>query len=203
MTQGKPRVNFIREQLDVFQSNPNMPPEQLVQNFRVHYPNAGSFASSLSRFKSILRKLGIVSNFFLNELKPTQQEMTSVRVQQSIKLKDKCKKSITLNNSGDNLIQYFRSCLEATDLGHLFMGIQACCGFRLVETVIDPGGCNSTKNISFKYRRLLLGPRVWSCQETKGVSRSRETITSSPRSSALCTKETPYFTFPAHYPNRR
>ena len=49
-------------------------------------------------------------------------------------------------NSGDNLIMYFRSCLESSELGPLVMGIQACTGFRMVEAVcrgtLDPPKMN-------------------------------------------------------------
>lgn len=58
----QPRVNFIREQLELFQTEPNTTAEQLVQNFRLHYPNTASFASSISRFKSAVKALGTASD---------------------------------------------------------------------------------------------------------------------------------------------
>ena len=135
----QPRVNFIREQLELFQAEPNTTAEQLVQNFRLHYPNTASFASSISRFKSAVRKLGTASDSFLVQLKPTLEETAAVRAQSQKKLESKCKNSITLKDAGDNLIMYFRSCLESMDAGELVMGmipgIQACTGFRLVEAV--------------------------------------------------------------------
>ncbi len=131
----QPRVNFIREQLELFQAEPNTTAEQLVQNFRLHYPNTASFASSISRFKSTVRKIGTASDSFLAQLKPTPEETAAVRAQSQKKLESKCKNSITLKDAGDNLIMHFRSCLESMDLGELVMGIQACTGFRLVEAV--------------------------------------------------------------------
>ena len=75
----QPRVNFIREQLELLQAEPNTTAEQLVQNFRLHYPNTASFASSISRFKSAVRKLGTASDSFLVQLKPTLEETAAVR----------------------------------------------------------------------------------------------------------------------------
>ena len=94
----QPRVNFIREQLELFQAEPNTTEEQLVQNFRLHYPNTASFASSISRFKSAVRKLGTASDSFLVQLKPTLQETAAVRDQSQKKLESKCKNSITLKD---------------------------------------------------------------------------------------------------------
>ena len=74
-----PRVNFIREQLHIVQENPlHVQAEEIVQRFRLHYPNIGSFASSISRFKSELRKLNVVSEECLSKLKPTRQETAEV-----------------------------------------------------------------------------------------------------------------------------
>jgi hypothetical protein len=57
----KPRVNFIRDQLDLVKQSPkNVTGDQVVGNFRRHYPNTSSFASSISRFKSELKKLGFL-----------------------------------------------------------------------------------------------------------------------------------------------
>ena len=88
----QPRVNFIREQLELFQAEPNTTAEQLVQNFRLHYPNTASFASSISRFKSAVRKLGTqsASDSFFVQLKPTTLEETAaVRAKRRKKLESK------------------------------------------------------------------------------------------------------------------
>ena len=106
----QPRVNFIREQLELFQAEPNTTAEQLVQNFRLHYPNTvarqAQFASSISRFKSAVRKLGTASDSLLAQLEPTLEETATVRTQSQKKLESKCKNSITLKDAGDNLIMY-------------------------------------------------------------------------------------------------
>ena len=131
----QPRANFIREQLKIVQTIPSVEVEDIVQNFRLHYPNIGSFASSISRFKSELRKKCVVSEVFLSKLKPTGEETAEVRLKNRKQLELKCKTAVTLRNCGDNLIMFFRSCLEATDLGKLMIGIQACTGMRMVEAV--------------------------------------------------------------------
>jgi hypothetical protein len=131
-----PRINFIRDQLEVLKQHPLMKATEIVQNFRLHYTNTASFASSISRFKSELRKTGMVSDLeFLSQLKPNPEEMQKVNEKNRKHLIDKCKSSITLKNCGDNLIMYFRSCLESSELGPLIMGIQACSGLRMVEAV--------------------------------------------------------------------
>jgi primosomal protein N' len=105
----KPRINFIRDQLEVLKQHPLMKATEIVQNFRLHYANTASFASSISRFKSELRKAGTVSDLeFLSQLKPTPEEMQKVNEKNRKHLIDKCKRSVTLNNCGDNLIMYFK-----------------------------------------------------------------------------------------------
>jgi hypothetical protein len=130
------RRNFIGEQLEFLQENPNTTALEIVQSFRLHFPNTASFASSISRFKSLVRKQPEgVEDVFLIELKPTAEETASVREKNRTRLQEKCQNSITLKDSGDNLIMYFRNCLESTELGKLIMGIQACSGLRMVEAV--------------------------------------------------------------------
>ena len=103
----KLRVNFIRDQLDLVKHNPKgATAEAIVGNFRRHYPNTSSFASSISRFKSELKKLSLVSSEFLSQLKPSQEEIASVHDKNRRRLQEKCQNSITLKNSGDNIAHY-------------------------------------------------------------------------------------------------
>ena len=129
-----PRVNFSRVQKDLWEDRPHLSAETFVQNFRLHYQNLASFASSISRFKSELRKKGAPEKF-LDGLRPTAEETAEVQVTNRKRLDLKCQQSITLKNCGDNMILYFRQCLESNDLGKLKIGIQACTGLRMVEAV--------------------------------------------------------------------
>ena len=126
---------FIQEQIDLFGKNKRLEPDTFVQNFRSHYSNLSSFASSISRFKSELGKKHHPPESFLAQLKPTGEEICQVHARSKQRLTEKCQNSITLKNCGDNLIVYFRSCLESEKLGNLFMGIQAMTGFRQVEVI--------------------------------------------------------------------
>jgi hypothetical protein len=126
------RVNFIQQQLDLYADNPKLSAVSFVSNFRAHYVNLASFASSLSKFKSKLKKL-CADTDFLDQLKLREKESSFVRAQQKSRLEAKCRDSITLKNCGDNLIQYFRKCLESKDLGPLYSGIAACTGLRMIE----------------------------------------------------------------------
>ena len=129
-----PRINFIRVQKDLWRAQPHLSAETFVQNFRVHYKNLGSFASSISRFKSELRKEGATEEY-ISLLRPSPQETAEVQAKNTKRLDLKCRQSITLKNCGDNMIMYFRQCLESNELGMLIMGIQACTGLRMVEAV--------------------------------------------------------------------
>lgn len=129
------RPNFIREQTDLWRQNKHMNPQTFVKNFREHYKNLGSFASSISRFKSELRRKHGAPEDFLVELKPTAEETALVKAKNKQQLELKCRESVTLRNCGDNMIMYFRSCLDSNQLGELCMGIQATTGFRMLEMV--------------------------------------------------------------------
>jgi hypothetical protein len=129
-----PRINFVRVQTDLWQDRPNLAAEMFVQNFRLHYKNLASFASSISRFKSELRKKGATEQY-ISLLRPTAEETAEVQAVNRKRLDLKCQHSITLKQCGDNLIMYFRQCLESNELGKLMMGIQACAGLRMVEAV--------------------------------------------------------------------
>jgi hypothetical protein len=129
-----PRIKFIRVQKDLWKDTPLLAAETLVQNFRLHYPNLASFASSISRFKSELRKEGAPEEY-LALLRPKAEETAEVQATNRKRLDLKCQRSVTLKQCGDNLIMYFRQCLESNELGKLVMGIQACTGLRMVETV--------------------------------------------------------------------
>lgn len=129
-----PRINFIRVQKNLWKDTPHLAAERLVHNFRVHYKNLASFASSISRFKSELRKEGAAENY-IALLRPTTEETAEVQAINRRRLDLKCRQSITLKSCGDNMIMYFRQCLESNDLGRLMMGIQACTGLRMVEAV--------------------------------------------------------------------
>ena len=72
------RINFIKQQVILWEENRTVSAGELVQKFRLHYPNLGSFASSISRFKGELRKIGASEGFLCN-LKPTQEEITHVK----------------------------------------------------------------------------------------------------------------------------
>jgi hypothetical protein len=129
-----PRINFIRVQTDLWQDRPDLAAESFVHNFRLHYKNLASFASSISRFKSDLRKKGATEQY-IALLRPTAEETAEVQSTNRRRLELKCRHSITLKQCGDNLIMYFRQCLESNELGKLMMGIQACTGLRMVEAV--------------------------------------------------------------------
>jgi hypothetical protein len=129
-----PRINFIRVQKSLWIDRPHLSPETFVQNFRSHYTNLASFASSISRFKSELRKEGAPQEY-ITLLRPTAEETAEVQATNRKRLDLKCRQSITLKNCGDNMIMYFRKCLESNDLGRLMMGIQACTGLRMIEAV--------------------------------------------------------------------
>ena len=127
-----PRVNFIRVQKELWKEKPHLAAEVFVENFRVHYLNLASFSSSISRFKSELRKEGAIDEYTAL-LRPTSEETAEVKATNRQRLYLKCRQSITLKNGGDNMIMYFRQCLESNELGRLMMGIQACTGLRMVE----------------------------------------------------------------------
>jgi hypothetical protein len=129
-----PRINFIRVQTDLWQARPHLAAESFVQTFRLHYTKLSSFASSISRFKSELRKKGAPEEY-IALLRPTAKETAEVQATNRKMLDLKCRQSITLKNCGDNMIMYFRNCLESHDLGQLMMGIQACTGLRMIEAV--------------------------------------------------------------------
>ena len=131
----KKRVCFIRDQIDLYSKNKRLEASTLVQNFRSHYPNLSSFASSISRFKSELKKIHKPPELFLAHLKPTAEEIAKVHAQSKKRLIAKCQNSITLKNCGDNMIMFFRSCLESDKLGELFMGVQALTGMRMIEAI--------------------------------------------------------------------
>ena len=101
-----PRINFIRVQKDLWRAQPHLSAETFVQNFRVHYKNLGSFASSISRFKSELRKEGATEEY-ISLLRPSPQETAEVQAKNTKRLDLKCRQSITLKNCGDNMIMYF------------------------------------------------------------------------------------------------
>ena len=137
-----PRVNFIREQLLLYETKlksneePTRP-EEFVQAFRQWYaPNLGSFASSLSRFKSLLRKehSNEVSEAFLEGLKPSQEEVKAVKATNRERLLAKCRTSVVLRN-GREVILFLRKCLASQDLGELMMGLIGCTGLRQIEVV--------------------------------------------------------------------
>jgi hypothetical protein len=129
-----PRVNFIRVQKELWKEKPHLAAEVFVENFRVHYLNLASFSSSISRFKSELRKEG-ARDEYTALLRPTSEETAEVKATNRQRLYLKCRQSITLKNGGDNMIMYFRQCLESNELGTLMMGIMACTGLRMVEAV--------------------------------------------------------------------
>ena len=150
-----PRINFIRVQKDLWKDRPNSAAETFVQNFRLHYQNLASFASSISRLKSELRKEG-ASEEYIALLRPTAEERAEVQATNRKRLDFKCRHSITLKNCGDNMIMYFRQCLESNEMGKLMMGIQACTGLRMVEAVcrseIDtPMFTHETDNVYWAY----------------------------------------------------
>jgi len=128
-----PRINFIQVQKGLWKDTPHLAAETLVDNFRRHY-NLASFASSISRFKSELRTAGAPEEY-VALLRPTAEETAEVQATNRRRLDLKCRQSITLKNCGDNMIMYFRQCLESNELGKLMMGIQACTGLRMVEAV--------------------------------------------------------------------
>ena len=76
-----------------------------------------------------------LSHESLSKLKPTRQETAEIHKKNKKQLEIKCKSAVTLKNCGDNLIMFFRNCLESPDLGKLIMGIQGCTGLRMVEAV--------------------------------------------------------------------
>ena len=80
------RVCFIQEQIDLFGKNKQLEPDTFVQNFRSHYSNLSSFASSISRFKSELRKKHHPPESFLAQLKPTGEEIALVHAQSKKKI---------------------------------------------------------------------------------------------------------------------
>ena len=130
-----PRVNFLEQQIQIWRKNKaGIKPSELVQNFRLHYPNKASFSTCISRYKGKLRKLGAHESF-LSELKPTPEEIAYVKKQGKTRLEDRCRNAVTLKNCGDNLIIYFRQCLESSELGKIYMGIAACTGLRMMEIV--------------------------------------------------------------------
>ena len=135
MPRDQPRVSFIKQQIKYYEDNkPGVTADQFVENFRLHYQNKASFASSLSRFKSMLRKVGSNENF-LSGLKLNIDEQQQVKTNQKKRLELKCRNAITLKNCGDNLISYARACLESNDLGQMVTGLMVCTGLRMVEIV--------------------------------------------------------------------
>jgi hypothetical protein len=162
---------------------------EIVQNFRLHYTNTASFASSISRFKSELRKTGTVSDWkFLSQLKPTPEEMQKVNEKNRKHLIDKCKRSVTLKSCGDNLIMYFRSCLESSELGPLIMGIQACSGFRMVEAVCR-GNIESPRLDHSQHRWCILGMGYRCGQEARCIPWTRAAPLTQKRDYPECFKE--------------
>jgi hypothetical protein len=129
-----PRRSFIREQQQRWTEEPHLSAEEFVQGFRTHYMNLASFASSISRFKGELRKLG-APEAFLAGLKPTKKETADVHARNRQQLELKCRQSITLKNCGDNLIMTCRKYLDSNDLGELMIGLQAMTGLRMIEVV--------------------------------------------------------------------
>ena len=129
-----PRINFIQVQTDLWKDRPNLSAGSFVQNFRLHYQNLASFASSMSRFKSELWEEGAPKEY-IALLRPTTEETTEVQATSRKRLDLKCRQCITLKHCGDNMIVYFRQCLESNELGKLVMGILACTGLRMVEAV--------------------------------------------------------------------
>jgi hypothetical protein len=129
-----PRKNFVHEQQQRWIEEPHLPAEEFVKCFRSHYTNLASFASSISRFKGELRKIG-APEAFLASLKPTTEETADVRAKNRQQLELKCRQSVTLKNCGDNLIMTCRRFLDSNDLGELMIGIQAMTGLRMIEVV--------------------------------------------------------------------
>jgi hypothetical protein len=78
------------------------------------------FHLRISRYKGKrMRKLG-ADESFLSELKPTPEEIAYVKKQGKTRLEDRCRNAVTLKNCGDNLIMYFRQCLESSELGNIW-----------------------------------------------------------------------------------
>jgi hypothetical protein len=128
------RLNFIGQQTQLWMIDNEEPAAQFVHRFRLHYPNLSSFSSSISRFKSDMRKAGAPAEF-LDALKPTKEETAEVHLKNKVRLELKCRESITLRNCGDNLIMTLRQFLESSDLGKLMVGLQATTGLRMLEVV--------------------------------------------------------------------
>ena len=129
-----PQRSFMREQQQRWTEEPHLSAETFVQCFRSHYGNLASFASSISLFKSELRKIG-APEAFLVSLKPTTKETADVRARNRQRLELKYRQSITLKNCGDNLITTCRKYLDSNDLGELMIGIQSMTGLRMIEVV--------------------------------------------------------------------
>ena len=86
MPRDQPRVSFIKQQIQYYEDNKSgVTADQSVDNFRLHYQNKASFASSLSRFKSILRKLGATEDF-LSGLKLNIDEQLQLIKKKGLKI---------------------------------------------------------------------------------------------------------------------